>query len=57
MPGQSAAEARVLACKRDLHRALYRLAAFEAHDDLGERLSADATRMNAAREKRGLPPR
>ncbi|MCZ6460569.1 MAG: hypothetical protein O6766_14535, partial [Gammaproteobacteria bacterium] len=26
-------------------------------DELGERLSADAERMNKAREKRGLPPR
>ena len=40
MPGKSAAEARILACKRDLYRALYRLAAFEAHDDLGERLAS-----------------
>jgi hypothetical protein len=28
-----------------------------SEDELGERLSADAGRMNKAREKRGLPPR
>jgi general stress protein 26 len=28
-----------------------------SEDDLGERLGADAERMNAARKKRGLPPR
>ena len=28
-----------------------------SEDELGERLSADAQRMNKAREKRGLPPR
>jgi hypothetical protein len=28
-----------------------------SEDELGERLSADAERMNKAREKRGLPPR
>ena len=39
MPEQSAIEDRLLACKRDLHRALYRLAAAEAGDS-GERLAS-----------------
>ena len=38
MPDQSATEARILACKRDLYRALYRLAATEVHD-LRDRLA------------------
>ena len=37
MPEQSATDDRILACKRDLYRALYRLAAAEVRD-LRERL-------------------
>jgi len=40
MPAQSTAEARILPRKRDLYRALYRLAAFETPADLAERLAS-----------------